>query len=310
LRAISAEMTEHAGELQRFAALSELAYDATESGSGGCLQSVVMFRGTSFECRSPHIKNEQSGHLAPYVISRTSSEQIIAIRGTSNIEDWKTDLTLDKVTDNILQVRVHSGFQAYALAIYYDIRDNQLLRADVPIRITGHSLGGAAALLVGLYLYTDYQDRQKPDRPILIDGVYTYAQPKVLDNEGATAWPIFSRRILRVAACDDIVTMLPTDESALRTVLGFDLFNGEAASAYQHVGQELYLMDDGKYWMPGGTDYERKLLALARDTILSVREKGHGLKASYLPRVSLATDPARGAAQYPIGNACKPPPTS
>ena len=193
---------------------------------------------------------EYRGH---YVIAtnRRTGGQVIAIRGTASREDAETDARIAKIWDDLLHVMVHSGFRSYAAAVYADAKPR--LRLDRPIAVTGHSLGGAAALLVGLYIYAD---RPGPKDP---PAVYTFGQPRVFDNEGVTSWPEFGRNVVRVVDCADPVPLVPTGDKIIDSIFRGTYLGNEGQTEYQHLGNSLLLMDDGQYWMPGTLDVFRSL---------------------------------------------------
>ena len=180
-------------------------------------------------------------------------EQIVAIRGTSNAQDWITNSEIEQTFDPILRVNVHSGFAAYARAVRTAVQQTNLLEPTYKTYVTGHSLGGAAAVILGLYWYVD---RTAPDH-YYIAGVYTYGQPKPFNNQGGISWPDFAQKIYRVEDCDDAVPLLPTGDNLFHSVFRGTFLSNEEAKDYQHVGQPILLMDNGMYWMPGGNDLYR-----------------------------------------------------
>ena len=121
---------------------------------------------------------------------------------------------------------VHAGFLAAADALLPGIIA-ALLPAGVdkaklkPIFLTGHSLGGALASLVALFL-------QREGLPVA--GVYTFASPRV----GNAAWrnaytAALGDRSYRVIAQGDLVPLLPS-----------------VLDSYRHIGQEIMLEQSGR----------------------------------------------------------------
>lgn len=130
---------------------------------------------------------------------------VVAFRGTEmNFEDILTDIRIrrqDLSPVGWKAAEAHRGFMtAYGIAS----RELELAVRDVtvPIYVTGHSLGGALAVLAGLYLREAY--------PLLrIPAIYTFGCPRVGDADFA-AWEnasgIHHWRIVNRA---DIVPMVP-----------------------------------------------------------------------------------------------------
>jgi hypothetical protein len=132
--------------------------------------------------------------------------------------------------------------------------------------VTGHSLGGAAALLVGLYWYTETPQRHH------VLAVYTFGQPRVFDNRGATSWPDFAHRVYRYENCLDFVPLIPTGDSFSNSFFVSFLGNQEA-SDYEHLGESILLMNNGRYWAPGSTDIDRDRTADIKAALAAVHAK-------------------------------------
>jgi hypothetical protein len=112
--------------------------------------------------------------------------QVIAMRGSYDLQDWEANFNFRPVSDKILKVSVHEGFSKYAKAIHASLTKDHpgALRADYDTFFTGHSLGGAAAVLVGLYFYVEDPHRYK------FKGTYTFGQPRVFDTWARFHGPI------------------------------------------------------------------------------------------------------------------------
>ena len=100
---------------------------------------------------------------------------IISFRGSQNVKNWITNLNTGRSAYSSCNgCLVHSGF----IAGYNLVRDT--IRADVQrltamyrgtrIIITGHSLGGAFAILAAADIKVIYNR---------VDEVYTFGQPRV-----------------------------------------------------------------------------------------------------------------------------------
>ena len=131
---------------------------------------------------------------------------IVAFRGTSNLRDWITDAQFWRRTlveeANGDDCQVHDGFLDAYESIIADLSVH--LREVVGTRkvfVTGHSLGGALAILAALEL-----KRQKFD----IAQVYTFGQPRVGNAafKRLYEWSL-GAATFRVVHEEDIVARLP-----------------------------------------------------------------------------------------------------
>jgi pimeloyl-ACP methyl ester carboxylesterase len=249
-----AELRNVQPQIAHLARLSDLAYlQAGETAD--CQQLREIRRGAPISC---HVADRPVGLLReqPVFLIETdeaAGRQTIAIRGTDGWGTAAVDADTRWASDERLKVRMHAGFRDFARAVHEHLRSRRLLKRGAKVVLTGHSLGGAAALALGLYLYAD------TEAGITVESVVTFGQPKVFDNAGATAWPFFSRRVLRVVTCDDIVPILPLSPSILGNFRQTRLFNGADLDRYQHFGVLLLVKDSGRFWMSPGIDIERGL---------------------------------------------------
>lgn len=95
----------------------------------------------------------------------------IAFRGTDQLADWKKNLDA-LPTDWLTPEWHHRGFTKALDRLLPDIEKTltNLRNANQPIWLTGHSLGGALAVLAAKSLM---------DKNIQIEGLYTFGQPRV-----------------------------------------------------------------------------------------------------------------------------------
>jgi len=120
----------------------------------------------------------------------------IAIRGTVNLRNAVFDLEFLKRRSEALGVFLHSGFEKVAGALYADLRPR--LKEGYRIRLVGHSLGAAEAIIVGMLLSRD---------GLALDKVLASAPPKVTDAEG---WSRFAGLpVVRLVGPFDPVPFLP-----------------------------------------------------------------------------------------------------
>lgn len=158
----------------------------------------------------------ESTHEMPFPIEDTqayvmASDRMIVtgFRGTEvlKIYDWLTDADTPPVPGPANKGFVHYGFHQALQSVYPRIRDTiQELRTDgQSIWFTGHSLGGALAMLGGAQLYFE-------EPRLLPDGVYTFGQPRTCERLLAGAHnAAFRDRCYRFVNNNDIVPQLPPE---------------------------------------------------------------------------------------------------
>ena len=150
--------------------------------------------------------------------------QWIVVRGTSNLVNMRLDVDYNKVVDSRLQIPLHKGFADSALQVYGFAKP--LLKTDYETRITGHSLGGAAAVIVLMLLKED---------GFKLGQAITFGQPKVTNREGARKYRTLP--LLRFVNDKDPVPLLPP----------FEVFAVLDEGPFQHVGPEVVLENGPNY---------------------------------------------------------------
>ena len=150
--------------------------------------------------------------------------QWIVVRGTSNLVNMRLDVDYNKVVDSRLQIPLHKGFADSALQVYQFAKP--LLKTDYETRITGHSLGGAAAVIVLMLLKED---------GLKLGQAITFGQPKVTNRDGVRKYRTLP--LLRFVNDKDPVPLLPP----------FEVFAVLDEGPYQHVGPEVVLEDGPNY---------------------------------------------------------------
>jgi len=137
-------------------------------------------------------------------IIQSSSEVVVAFRGTSSAADWASDAMASqaryKCAKNAGQT--HRGISN----IYYSARENIItalckLSASKSLFITGHSLGGALATLCALDVATNTEFTA----PI----VYTFGSPRVGNLTFSRAFQDKIGQSFRIHNRFDVVTHLP-----------------------------------------------------------------------------------------------------
>ncbi|MBN1883185.1 MAG: lipase family protein [Deltaproteobacteria bacterium] len=166
------------------------------------------------------IKKTKNRYLIGTV--RKKKLQEVYILGTTNFTNLLHDLNTKHVKHRKLGIMIHKGFSDFAKAVYDDI----IPRIDVrrKLIICGHSLGGAAAVILALMLRIDEFPVKK---------VFAFGQPKFTDLEGADTYNDLD--VIRVINEGDIIPQLPPD--------GLDAREQQ----FRHLGKEVILLD-GRYY--------------------------------------------------------------
>jgi hypothetical protein len=127
-----------------------------------------------------------------YNVVQDRGVTIISIRGTNNGRNVLTDIDARPFKDRKLDIPMHRGFRYASEKLRDDILENHALEETVIL--TGHSLGGAIAQIIGLWLEHDSYDVQ----------IYTFGSPAVTTASIGDAALHF-----RVAQRNDPVPFLP-----------------------------------------------------------------------------------------------------
>jgi len=115
------------------------------------------------------IGGDQKDEVAFEVI-QDSGITIIVIRGTANTENVQSDIDVRLVDDARTGIKLHKGFRDASLGVMEIIdRDHTV---EHTVHITGHSLGGAVAQIIGMWLHKRGKNVQ----------IYSYGSPKVSDQ--------------------------------------------------------------------------------------------------------------------------------
>jgi len=121
-------------------------------------------------CKSIYdLGGDQKDEVAFEVI-QDNGISIIVIRGTANTSNMLSDIDIRLVSDTRTGIRLHKGFRDASLGVMEIIdRDHTV---EHTVHVTGHSLGGAVAQIIGMWLHKRGNNVQ----------IYSYGSPKVSDQ--------------------------------------------------------------------------------------------------------------------------------
>jgi triacylglycerol lipase len=150
-------------------------------------------------------------------IARNDKAMLLSFRGTEpkKYKDWESDLEV--ALTPALDGKVHHGFYEALISVWDSIvpvlRKNQL-----PLWVTGHSLGAAIATLAVAKLHHE--------EGIKAQGLYTFGQPRCGDKEFAGNFDkIFMQRTFRFVNYQDIVPKVPLESMHYTHVGNCKYFN-------------------------------------------------------------------------------------
>ncbi len=160
-------------------------------------------------------------------IAGGSGFTLLAFRGSDHgqLDDWIGNADFDLVFDSHIRGgQVHAGFQRGAEAIWPQVESlvAEHHQAERKLILTGHSLGGALALLTAARFASQ-------GRATEIDAIFTFGQPRAGDRDFAQRLDRdFEARLFRYVNRYDLITRLPP------RLLGYD-----------HAGKLRYIDEDG-----------------------------------------------------------------
>jgi triacylglycerol lipase len=201
--------------LYRAAQIANLSYD-------GKSKILGELKGKSAWVATPGTTDVQ------YVIAFNDQRklQAIAVRGTANDANWALDKDTHALKDQKSGVLMHRGFRTAADAIYRDVKPR--LKPGYTTYLTGHSLGGAVAAILGIYLQDD---------GVKLGRIFTFGQPKFTNVAGAKAYQ--SLPLLRVIYQNDTVALLPDNDA-------------QGDQVFAHIGPVINILS-GPYYVYGSS---------------------------------------------------------
>ena len=177
--------------------------------------------------RSAWVATPGKAHVQYILIHNDKRKiQAIAVRGTVDDTNWKLNKDTRGIKDEKAGILMHRGFRTAAKTIYRDLKPR--LKRGYTTYLTGHSLGGAVAGILGIYLRDD---------KFKIGGIYTFGQPKFTNAAGAKAYR--NLPLLRVVYQNDVVVFLPDATK-------------QSGRQFAHIGPVINLLS-GPYYVYGTT---------------------------------------------------------
>lgn len=159
------------------------------------------------------------------IVARNEQVILAAFRGSESKADWNANFQAVK-DPGPLAGGVHEGFQDAFHAATFDIGSaiGRLRDNDQQVWITGHSLGGALAVLLAATL----RDAGPPAR-VPVSGLYTFGAPRVGDKRFAKQFDLGIEGVnFRVVNLADLVPHLPPE------------------MLFSHGGNRVLFFDDGR----------------------------------------------------------------
>jgi len=120
-----------------------------------------------------------------FEVKQDNGISIIIIRGTANDANVLSDIDVRLVSDTRTGIKLHKGFRDAAVTIMQIIDNTKTLEHTV--HVTGHSLGGAVAQIIGMWLHTRGKNVQ----------IFSYGSPKVSDQVLSGGQPTHWRVVRR-----------------------------------------------------------------------------------------------------------------
>jgi len=136
-------------------------------------------------CISIYVSCVDQKDEVAFEVKQDNGISIIVIRGTANTENVQSDIDVRLVNDGRLGIYLHKGFRDASLGVMEIIdRDHTV---EHTVHVTGHSLGGAVAQIIGMWLHKRGHNVQ----------IFSYGSPKVssqvLSGGQPTHWRVVRR---------------------------------------------------------------------------------------------------------------------
>ncbi len=119
---------------------------------------------------------DQNDEVA-FDIKQDNGVTIIIIRGTANQSNLQSDIDVRLVRDDELGIYLHKGFRDASVSVMSNIEIG--ITINHTVYVTGHSLGGAIAQIIGMWLHKRGHNVQ----------VFSYGSPKVSNQIMSSGQP-------------------------------------------------------------------------------------------------------------------------
>jgi len=217
--------------------------------------------------------NSPDGTEVRYFLERDDKAyaQFITVRGTHNNKNLADDLDIAVREDRKIDIPVDAGFDSDARAIYNDLKAH--LKPGYKTYVTGHSLGGAVAAILAIYLI---------EEGVQVERVITFGQPRFTTTDGVKRLGFLP--LTRIVDENDIVPMVAPST-----------YTDPKYGPYDHVGEEVILLDGPDFVYLPSHDATRIDLGEFWRSISFANLKDHEMQ-KYLRRIA---SKATGAREVP-----------
>lgn len=244
-------------EIQPYAKLANAAY---------ANRAAIEKESTALGYKLDYVNNLPTLQVSYFLVTDDVHQtQTIAVRGTSNVENALVDIAFQLIKNDDFDIQLHNGFGVSAKGIYNDIKSK--LNKQYAIRTTGHSLGGAVAVILALYLKNDGYK---------VERVVTFGQPKVTNVTGSLKLDALD--LWRVVTPGDLVPLVPPMHMA-------DINN---LNIYWHAGREIILLPGKQYSITSGIESMLRATKFLSEP-LSEKNLQHHFMSEYLALIEAKT---------------------
>lgn len=204
---------------------------------------------TAAEWGFDRVRHHHSTFKPPFALSDTQAYTIAsptmvvtAFRGTEPVQlrDWLSDATTPPWPGPARTGLVHYGFAEALRAVWPSVLAavEELRDDEQTVWFTGHSLGGALAMLAAAWLHFE-------DPRLSANGVYTFGQPRTCNPALAKAYDsALGGRTFRVVNNNDVVAQVPP-EPVFRHVKAIRYIDS-AGKVHESMSLASNLLDRGR----------------------------------------------------------------